>query len=624
MGGIEAGTPTLGDFLAAVTSRDKSESAAALRGIAESARTKLSLSGKAVEPDWFDRVANLLMNSEDYFEAEQRIECLLYCAQWFQKEGKWPLGIAAAEKTVSIAEHTENFALLRRCYSLLGNLHNSTKDYAQATVCYARAVEIARSIGDRVGECAGIANLAAARLHSGLLEESRTLNALVINMAELLEKQDARLTAVKQQAHHNVSLASLMLGDLYIGRKNIEDAIKGPEPENKFEAYQRVIMEYTYVKILSKAAEYETARERAGVARDYATKAMSQPAEMQASLAESACDVNEGNFDVALTRLQKLFEQSRTNEPTRRDVHEALIVSHDKAGNHVVARRMHKEYLTALSQLQRRSARAQLDALKKNFKLPVHTSEPNSSVLPPIVLEKLRHRDREIWQSFRAKLEAMAVLAELRDDSTGEHAFRVGRLSAIFAKALGYGDKQVETIELAARLHDIGKLVVPDLILQKRGKLVDTELEVMRCHTTEGAAILMEVRHEAFRPAAEIALSHHEWWDGNGYPQKSKGEEIPEAARITALVDVFDALSHKRPYKPAWPFDRCIETIRELRGRQFDPRLCDVFLDLIADLHREHHGQLDVYLGAEAERSPIVNANRLIDRIVQEHRSALF
>lgn len=614
----------LSEYLAARACGDDEASSLALKDISESARERLSLSSQRSDPDWFERVANLLMRSDGSAGAEDRIECLLSCAQWFQKEGKWPLGTVAAEKAVSIAEKTSNFSLLRRAYSLVGNLHNATKDYVQATVCYARAVEIARSIGDRVGECAGIANLAAARFNSGLIEECRTLNALVIEMATILEKEDPRLIPVKQQAQHNIALASLMLGDLFIGRTNIEDAInKGPEPSNQFDAYQRVIMEYTYVKILSKAQEYETARDRAGIARGYAAKANSPPAELQASLAETACDMNEGKFDIALTRLQRLLQQARTNEPTRRDVLEALVIGHDKAGNHLEARRLHKEYLDALATVQRKSAQQQLDSLKQSFRQAGRLQDEDNSTLPEAVRSKLRDRDTQLWITFRRKLEAMAVLAELRDDATGEHAFRVARLSALFARALGHSDQQIETIELAARLHDIGKLVVPDLILQKRGRLVETEIEVMRRHTTEGSSILLEAQHEAFRPAAEIAQSHHEWWNGEGYPSRKKGEDIPLAARITSLADVFDALSHKRPYKPAWPFDRCVRTIRELSGLQFDPRLCELFLDLINDLHKQHGSELDAYLGAEARRSPIVNANHLIDRVIQEHRMLL-
>ena len=442
-------------------------------------------------------------------------------------------------------------------------------------------------------------------------------------MAGVLEKEDIRLTQVKAQAHHNIALASLMLGDINIGRNNIEQAVDcWPEPENQWDAYQRVILEYTYVRLLSRANEYEAARERANLAKDYADMASSPPASVHAALAESACDLNEGQYDIALTRLQRLLQKARVNEPARRDVLEALVQGHHKAGHNEEARRLHRDYLNALAHAQRKSAMQHLDALKQSFRgaRPISKDE---SVLPEEVVERLNDRSSVLRQTFRKKLEAMAVLAELRDDATGEHAFRVGRLSALLAKELGYSKEDIESVELAARLHDIGKLVVPDIILQKRGRLIEVEIEVMQKHTTEGANILLDTQNSEFKRAAEIALCHHEWWNGEGYPKKLSGTSIPEIARVTALADVFDALSHKRPYKPAWPFERCIATIAMHKGRQFEPRLCEVFLELIQDLHKSLKGDLDSFLGAEARRSPIVNANRLIDRVIQEQRSLL-
>lgn len=604
----------------ALVGGDERAAVRALREVADSARARLAVAS-STEPEWFDQVAELLLSSPDYFGAEERVECLLSCAQWYQKEGKWASGTGVAEKAIEIAEKTSSFSLLRRAYSLLGNLHNSTKDYVQATVCYTRAVELARAIGDRVGECAAIANLATARFYSGLLEESRTLNSLVIEMATGLATGETRLLPVMAQAHHNIALASFMLGDLFIGRTHIDTAIEqSPEPKSQWEAYQRVIIEYTYVKLLSKADEFENAREHASLARSYAEMANSPPANLQATLAESTCDLNEGRFDIALSRMVKLLDLARDNEPARRDVLEALVLGHEKAGHVEEAKRLHAEYLHALAQSQRTSAARQLEGLKRAFRHPTQGLELDHSLLPSQVRERLVNPEATLWENFRVKLEAMAVLAELRDDATGEHAFRVGRLSGLIAAEIGYSRPEVSEIELAARLHDIGKLIVPDVILQKRGRLVDVEVEVMRRHTTEGAAILTDAHQQAFRQASQIALHHHEWWDGRGYPRGINGALIPEQARITALADVFDALSHRRPYKPAWPFHRCIETIRELRGRQFEPRLCDLFLELIQDLYGQHRGELDAFLAADAKRSPIVTANKVIDRVLQEYR----
>jgi HD-GYP domain-containing protein (c-di-GMP phosphodiesterase class II) len=236
-------------------------------------------------------------------------------------------------------------------------------------------------------------------------------------------------------------------------------------------------------------------------------------------------------------------------------------------------------------------------------------------------------------------MEMLAVLAELRDDVTGEHSFRVGRMSGMLAGTIGFEKEQVALVELAARLHDIGKLAVPDVILLKRAKLLKEEMEVMRRHANEGCQILLDVLSdvqldmaksgrdsESFRMAAEIALHHHEWWDGTGYPRGVHGDKIPATARITALADVFDALTHERPYKKAWPIEAAIAEILSLSGRQFEPTLCMRFLDLVRELHAEHGDQLDAFLAADARSSPLVDANRtavrVVERVLQEHRAS--
>jgi len=208
-------------------------------------------------------------------------------------------------------------------------------------------------------------------------------------------------------------------------------------------------------------------------------------------------------------------------------------------------------------------------------------------------------------------LERLAVTAELRDDSTGEHSYRVGKLSSLLAIEYGCDDGTAFMIELAARLHDIGKIGVPDAILLKPDKLNDAERLVMRTHTTVGAELLSKSNIPHMQMAEEIARYHHEWWDGSGYPGNLSGTAIPLASRITALADVFDALTHRRPYKEAWPIDRAIDEIARLKGCQFDPQLTDYFLVLVDKL-RNAHSDLDGYLGQAALSSPFLQARSRI------------
>jgi putative two-component system response regulator len=208
-------------------------------------------------------------------------------------------------------------------------------------------------------------------------------------------------------------------------------------------------------------------------------------------------------------------------------------------------------------------------------------------------------------------LERLAVTAELRDDSTGEHSYRVGKLAALLAQEFGCDEDTCFMIELAARLHDIGKIGVPDAILLKPDKLNDAERQIMRTHTTVGAELLSKSNIPHMQMAEEIARYHHEWWDGSGYPSNLSGTAIPLASRITALADVFDALTHVRPYKVAWPMDAALDEIARLKGRQFDPQLCDLFIVLIGRL-RQDHIDLNSYLGQAATSSPFLQARSRI------------
>jgi putative two-component system response regulator len=224
--------------------------------------------------------------------------------------------------------------------------------------------------------------------------------------------------------------------------------------------------------------------------------------------------------------------------------------------------------------------------------------------------------ERELMKSRIAMLEQQSVAAELHDDTTGEHCYRVGRLASILAKDYGLEDDVCFMIDLAARMHDIGKLAVPDSILLKPGRLTDGEREIMQQHTTAGAELLAKSNIPQMHVAEEIALHHHEWWNGKGYPHRLGGTGIPIAARITAIVDVFDALTHVRPYKPAWPVSQAMHEIRTLRSVQFDPDVTDLFMQLIPRLQREV-GDLDEYLGAEARNSPFIQARAKIARALK-------
>lgn len=212
---------------------------------------------------------------------------------------------------------------------------------------------------------------------------------------------------------------------------------------------------------------------------------------------------------------------------------------------------------------------------------------------------QVQNRTAELLASRSELIQCLARLAEYRDNETGRHVVRVGRYSGLLARQLNLDSETAQLIEDAAPLHDIGKIGISDSILLKPGKLTPEEFEIMqrhvglgkrafepmsmhevhtlRSHTTLGELMIRVGSSPLLRMAAEIALTHHERWDGTGYPIGLKGEEIPISGRIVAVADVFDALSNKRPYKPAFPVEKCFEILDEGSGTHFDPRVVEAF-----------------------------------------------
>src|SRR6186997_1388679 len=187
---------------------------------------------------------------------------------------------------------------------------------------------------------------------------------------------------------------------------------------------------------------------------------------------------------------------------------------------------------------------------------------------------------REVKEREKETLLRLARAGEFRDEETGYHLIRMSRYSRLIAGAIGLDQDEAETVELAAPLHDIGKIGIPDQILLKPGKLEALEWDVMRRHAVIGHEILKGSASKYVRMGALIALGHHERFDGSGYPNGLVGDHIPLCARIVAVADVYDALTSPRPYKPAWPAERAFDYLRAQCGRHFDPRMVEAFLGM--------------------------------------------
>jgi putative two-component system response regulator len=197
---------------------------------------------------------------------------------------------------------------------------------------------------------------------------------------------------------------------------------------------------------------------------------------------------------------------------------------------------------------------------------------------------RVRQRTQQMEDAQVQVLERLAQAAEFRDDDTGEHTRRVGDLAAIVGEQLGLDSERLQLLRRAAPLHDVGKIGVPDSILLKPAKLTVEEFEVIKSHTLMGASLLKEGGWPLMQLAETIALTHHERFDGTGYPRGLRGDDIPLEGRIVAVVDVFDALTHERPYKRAWSFEEATREIESQSGRQFDPLVVEAFKNAVSSL----------------------------------------
>lgn len=197
---------------------------------------------------------------------------------------------------------------------------------------------------------------------------------------------------------------------------------------------------------------------------------------------------------------------------------------------------------------------------------------------------RLEQINRRLREGREQALRVLVAAMDARHQETGDHSERVARMAAELARLDGMRGRALDELRLGALLHDIGKLALPDAILTKPGPLDQEEMTQMRSHPSIGHALLQQV--DFLRACSDVPHSHHERWDGGGYPQGLRGEAIPLAARIFSVIDVWDALINERVYKPAWPEERVLDYLRDAAGSQLDPRLVTLFLDNYSALKR--------------------------------------
>src|SRR3984957_4351064 len=241
--------------------------------------------------------------------------------------------------------------------------------------------------------------------------------------------------------------------------------------------------------------------------------------------------------------------------------------------------------IAAVNALRRRDLEIENNAYRLHLERLV--SERTADLTATV--ERLSRAEEQLRESQEEAITRLAYAAEFRDPTTGAHIGRMSTTCQLIAQRAGLGESRSDLIRIASPMHDIGKIGVPDEILRKPGKLTSYEMDQMRKHPEIGSEILSGSDSELVRLGALIALTHHERWDGTGYPNCLERDEIPVEGRIVAIADVFDALTSERPYKPAFGVDESVSIMCDERGKHFDPDLLDIFLSLadeVAELDR--------------------------------------
>jgi putative two-component system response regulator len=540
-----------------------------------------------------------------HIDPRRRINCLLDIASQFYHHGQSTFdGVEPAALAVMVARDINDRALLRKALTVQGVILYSTNNPGDALTGLAEALEIAEEIGDDFGKVAVWINLGTAFYEAALYADAKDC----AERATRLATGAPALRSLKAIALTNVALYSMHMQEYESGLNSIRDAIGlSPPPNTPAELLARVVSEGTYTRLLLALGKVGEAAERTQIAKELAPRAKSVRAEISAACSEGLVEVYSGLGDVGLSRGMAALEKARAIKPTLRETLLAVVQAHEQAGKPERALALHRELTLHIR-------KAQHDSIVRHQELHLQQLE-GSSQFPDQLLE---NKEAELSDQIAAQtagvrqgglLEQIAFTAEMRDDPTGEHCYRVAKLASLLAKVLGQSDDACETIDLAARLHDIGKVGIPDSLMQKPQPLSEGERQILQTHAATGADLLAKTKVSYSELAGDIARHHHERWDGNGYPEGISGSAIPLPARIVCICDSYDALTHEKAYRRAFTSDEAISEILRLRDLQFDPHLVDLFVPMIMSLRGEHD-DLDDFLGAAA-RETALNAARM-------------
>jgi putative two-component system response regulator len=600
----QSGRPSLGELKLALTRLSAEVNERVTRGSSSSY-------------EFFVGAVEVLSKVKGMAHAEVRLSCLFDSGLFFYRSGFARAALQTSDLVERLARRSQSKPWIRRANTLAGIVQSEAGNIAEAVMYYSNALRLARELGEDDGEAVVLINLGSAFNYASLHHEAIKCLSRVPGLCTR-----PALSKYLGTAYCDMAQAYLALEDYSRGFDAIEKCLEvSPEPTDAAMYFSRTIREFTYVQLALELGKLARAREHAVACRTYSQWGSNTRCKTLAEIASGLCEIRGGDVERGLAALEKALVTSGEFIVSRIDVLGALVKAYDEVGRPERALECMKELLSFVRAAREQSIGALLalpDPLHHNHFAPGHMGDVRALELREAKLHA-RVAEHELVSSRLEMLERLAITADLKEESSGEHGYRVGKLSALLAHALGLDEELVRVIEAAARLHDIGKIGIPDRILMTSNKLKDAERHFMSSHAVIGAELLARSQIPQIQIAEQIARHHHEWWNGTGYPAKFSGKRIPLPARIVALADVFDALTHGRPFAPAWPIAAACTEILGRRGSQFDPDLTDVFLALVERLSAKHPN-LDEFLGEASRNSAFLQARHRIHLMLEQER----
>jgi putative two-component system response regulator len=571
---------------------------------------RLSTLLKTSAPAEFDEIAQcarLIALSKSPEPLEDCVQVLVDVGFAHMARGLSAAGISLVKQALDLSAENQLKPQLRHACNVYSAMSTDIGLPARGVEFALRAALLAHELQSPINVSKAFANMTAALFSMGLYRETISVGLRTIKrFGEQLGC--APSIAV---ARTNMASAALALQRYELSAQTASEASEAMGlPKDAQGVLNCVAAESTWLKSAIGMRDDTVIAERMKMIHAFADSFQSPRIELNRKLSEAACEVYSGNLTVAVAKLIGLKTVSKVIPALYRDNLILLVKAYEKGNDHAGAMLYLGELVEFLATSQVTKVRGLLEMIKEEVQTPLPGKDDVSEMLenlhkPP----EARRGEIEVPQQlYRDALERLAVSAEMREDSFGRHAYRVGKLAGLLAREVGYDDRFADEIDLAARLHDIGKLGIPDGVLMKPDKLSAAEFTVMERHTEIGAQILAQCSHPAFRMAEQIALHHHEKWDGAGYPRKLVGAAIPEVARITAVGDVYDALTHVRAYKHAWTHEDAMGYITAQSGMHFEPRLVDAFTAMITRIRAEHGVAVEDYLAEAGNASTFLQA----------------